>query len=1125
MRNGKKKNITKNAKGDSADHKGRPWYLGLDIGVASAAVAACWESSEEERELAFLDSIIFSMPVEAKGGALLNQERRSARIRRRQTRRRRNRKWKLLYIAQFLGLKEEELKEIKGEKLLDLRLKAVQERIELGELIRVLLCMQQNRGARHYKIQEDDALGNRSMAAILEERREQAKKERKPWKIVARISEEKNVPHKNFYSRERYEEELRNILQEQCRHHPELKKPYTKMPSKAFRTAKIDSTFRVVEALERSMNWQRPIRWDLATIGRCELKGEDYFHAHKAQPLFQEYRIEGFIQNLHWSMKDGKLLSKKKSPEEETRLSPKEKDCIRKLLRSQAQVSFEDMYKALGKDPQRHKFTHHKGNRTSAKGNQSLAAIQKLALEKEWQALGQAHQSFVISFLSELQDKDLIYDEDFLNEVRKSLSKDGSFKKLGFELQVEKINPFLASLAKHKSYGSLKAMGFDEKRTSYSLWALQEITQRMRKHNIREDKAIEAVRDPKAVKKGAPLRNAVVLKSLRETLRLVQYANKKMEALGGALAPKGVSFEMMRELGLSAEQKKELEKIQKLNESKNKEAVKKLEEASLPCSRHNIKRCKLWLEQKHLCAYSGKTIAVSKLDQTEIDHIIPQALGGGSGWSNLALCFAPLNEGKGDKTPYQAFSKTKNWNAIQRLAQELKESGQSLSNQDPRKRKDGYVHPLILKSQRLLTEEDPRENISIRDLRDLETIESSTAYLARLVKQKLYRMYKKRNAAFETHQILPLRGRLTAFARKEWRIDQILPQLRLTEKKALYNKEEKEIKNYDKLKDSEKTDIKNTFNKRCDHRHHIIDAAVLGLTNRSMLQKASTFYKRHAKLFAKDRKGELLLKTYSSTFIENFKQTLRDYLKNYVVWHKPDPYSSGAILKETVYSTLKGEDDKEYLVERKSLEQLAKGEKDYPTLISKIEERAEGQILAASLIEQLKKKEKLGLDLKDAVQELYFPPGSKNKVKKLKMKYYEKGPILFSREAHYKNEKTGGAQINDGYAYAELDSNAKLQLVPLHKDKKQDRAGGMYRDESSKRFYKGDMVYYKAKNDFYIVKSFSRLFGLRLNLVTEVNVKLMSIKGKKIASEIVLIPDRQTLTKYVQIRKEMRAQA
>ena len=789
MAHKKKRNTVKSS--EKTSDKGRPWYLGLDIGVGSAAIAAYWENSQGTKELAFLDSIIFSMPVEAESGALLNQERRSARLRRRQTKRSKNRKGKLLRIAKSLGLKEEKLREIKGEYLLDLRLQAIRKKIELVELIHVLLYMQQNRGARHYKIQEDDALGKRSMAAILQERREQAKGKREPWKIVVRISEEKDVPHKNFYSRERYEQELQDILQEQCKHHPELKQLYQKAPSKAFRSVNIDSNFRVLDALKHAMSFQRPINWDLATIGKCELKGKDYFHAHKAQPLFQEYRIEGLVQNLRWSMKDGELLPKKNVSEKEMQLSPKEKDCIRKLLLSQAQLPFKDMYKALGRDPQGQKFTHHKGNKTSVKGNQTLAAMQKLGLEKEWQALDQTHQSFVISFLSELQDKDLIYDEDFLNEVHENFSKkDASFKKLGFELQIEKIKPFLLSLAKHKNYGSLKAMGFDEKRASYSLWALQEMTQYMRKHNVGEKDALEAVRDPKAVAEEAPIRNAVVLKSMQETLRLVQYANKKMEALGGAAAPSGLTFEMMRELGLSAEQKKEIEKIQKLNAKRNEEAIKKLAEAALPCSRHNIKRCRLWLEQKHLCAYSGKTIAVSKLEQTEIDHIIPRALGGGSGWSNLALCFSTLNAEKGDRTPYQAFSKTKHWKAIQYLAQELKECGKSLSNQDPRKRKDGYVHPLILKSQRLLTEEDPRENMNIRELRDLETIETSTAYLAKLLGQKLYLMYKNRNAGFEKHQILSSRGRLTAFVRKEWGIGQILPQLRLAEKKILYNEEE-----------------------------------------------------------------------------------------------------------------------------------------------------------------------------------------------------------------------------------------------------------------------------------------------------------------------------------------------
>ena len=229
---------------------------------------------------------------------------------------------------------------------------------------------------------------------------------------------------------------------------------------------------------------------------------------------------------------------------------------------------------------------------------------------------------------------------------------------------------------------------------------------------------------------------------------------------------------------------------------------------------------------------------------------------------------------------------------------------------------------------------------------------------------------------------------------------------------------------------------------------------MLGLVNRSMLQRSSELYRKHGYLFAKDSKGKLLLKLQSPAAIQALRQELEDYLRDYIVWHKPDPYGSGALLKETVYGLLKEEDDREYLVQRQNLEDLAKNAKNYPTLIAKIEERAEGQSIAASLIEQLKKKEKLGLELKDAVQELRFPLGSKNQVKKLRMKYYETGPICFQQVSHYKNEKTKGVQRNDGYAYAELDSNLKLQLIPLHKNEEQGREGGMHRNENSKRFYK-----------------------------------------------------------------------
>ena len=67
-----------------------------------------------------------------------------------------------------------------------------------------------------------------------------------------------------------------------------------------------------------------------------------------------------------------------------------------------------------------------------------------------------------------------------------------------------------------------------------------------------------------------------------------------------------------------------------------------------------IQRVRLCRQQKEMCAYSGVTIT----DKTaadgsglEVDHIVPRSKGGDNSMSNMVLCYATANQGKGDRTP------------------------------------------------------------------------------------------------------------------------------------------------------------------------------------------------------------------------------------------------------------------------------------------------------------------------------------------------------------------------------------------------------------------------------------------------------------------------------------------
>ena len=67
-----------------------------------------------------------------------------------------------------------------------------------------------------------------------------------------------------------------------------------------------------------------------------------------------------------------------------------------------------------------------------------------------------------------------------------------------------------------------------------------------------------------------------------------------------------------------------------------------------------IQRVRLCRQQREMCAYSGGTITdATAADGSglEVDHIVPRSRGGDNSMSNLVLCYATANQGKGHRTP------------------------------------------------------------------------------------------------------------------------------------------------------------------------------------------------------------------------------------------------------------------------------------------------------------------------------------------------------------------------------------------------------------------------------------------------------------------------------------------
>lgn len=73
-----------------------------------------------------------------------------------------------------------------------------------------------------------------------------------------------------------------------------------------------------------------------------------------------------------------------------------------------------------------------------------------------------------------------------------------------------------------------------------------------------------------------------------------------------------------------------------------------------------VTRVRLCRQQREMCAYSGATItdkAAAEGEGLEVDHIVPRSRGGNNAMSNLVLCYASANQGKGKRTPIDRLGK------------------------------------------------------------------------------------------------------------------------------------------------------------------------------------------------------------------------------------------------------------------------------------------------------------------------------------------------------------------------------------------------------------------------------------------------------------------------------------
>jgi CRISPR-associated endonuclease Csn1 len=329
------------------------------------------------------------------------------------------------------------------------------------------------------------------------------------------------------------------------------------------------------------------------------------------------------------------------------------------------------------------------------------------------------------------------------------------------------------------------------------------------------------VRSPTAAeceKKYGRIGNPTVHVGLNQLKKLV---NALVDRYG---PPHEIVVELARDLKLNHEQKERLKNEQRDNKKKNDLRRQKLKDLGFEGRSDGLLRLRLWEELNpdnvvdRRCVYTNQIISCRQLfsDEVEIDHILPFSESLDDSPANLIVCFRDANRLKKKQTPYKAFASTPppgtTWDDI------LLRIAKLPKNKQWRFRPDAME---LVRSKALRAIERERGALSKEAIAEIERVGGflarqlvDTAYLARVSRQYLW-------SVCDPNRVRVVPGRLTAFLRRTWGLNSILYGNR---------------PDPDEHNDGNATALK----RRDDHRHHAIDAFVVGCTDVAMLTEVST---------------------------------------------------------------------------------------------------------------------------------------------------------------------------------------------------------------------------------------------------------------------------------------------
>jgi len=729
--------------------------FGIDLGSNSLGWALL--SANEHGQVDGIIDLgvrIFPKAVEDKTPTPKNQHRRTSRLARRTIQRRSRRKSRLLNYLVKLNLLPNELHgHLQPEGILnalgdpyELRARALDHDLKAHELGRVLLHFAQRRGFLSNKktLLGRDMLDDPDVLTVLgdEDQDETDTSEETAFKadislLRSEISaggfrslgeylaskpvhECKRNRHDEHIRTDRrmYMEEIALIFSRQSGCNPVLSED-------------------VQSEIEEIIFFQRPVKLKKDRVGKCSLETSKKRSA-LARLEYQRFRYHQDINNLSYFCENS---------DQWININDTDKDKLRVLFEATDTLTFAKIRKEIGL--QRGSRLNLDTGVKHLKGNTTAASIRGAL--PSWDGLSKQDQL------------DLV--EDLLSINKKSALK----RRLMTHWSLSGEDALMLCLVElEPGYGQV------------SLKAINRLMPHLEAGMIYSDARVAAGYgyEPRLISVQATLGmppelpNPIVNKGLHELRRVV---NALIAEHG---KPDIIRIEMARDLEMNTKRYKNFIAQQQKNDTMNRRATEAFRgsQTSINASRYPSRdqkiKYRLWLDQNHCCAYSGKTINLATLftAEIEIDHILPYSRSLNDSYMNKVVCFARENQIKGQRTPKDAFGGDENkWNQI---TQALKKLPRELST-----KRDAFYK----------VDSDLLENDFIgSQLTD-------TRYMSKVAAEYLKPLGS---------EITFTRGVMTSWLRKQWEFNGLIGSTA-----------EKE---------------------RTDHRHHAIDAVVTACIDRPL---------------------------------------------------------------------------------------------------------------------------------------------------------------------------------------------------------------------------------------------------------------------------------------------------